>query len=239
MGIHGKLYDIIESYLQNRVQLVRANGFISQQNEISIGVPQGSILGPILFSLYINDLPKVTDLCHFFLYADDTAIIIKNNSWEGLQTKINLVISEIEKWFLSNRLSLNASKTNYQIYTNIRNSAAINIDVYINRTEIARCNTVKYLGVLLDEKLKWESHISNTCLKISRNIGVMGRVKYFLSSKELMLLYNSIVLSHLNYCAMVWGTNYPTNVLAIHKLQKRALRIVDKKPLFFLLMSYL
>jgi len=85
-----------------------------------------------------------------FLYADDTAIIIKNNRWEGLQTKINLVISEIEKWFLSSRLSLNASKTNYQIYTNIRNSAAINIDVYINRTEIARCNTVKYLGVLLD-----------------------------------------------------------------------------------------
>ena len=102
--------------------------------------------------------------------------------------------------------------------------------VQITGSNIKREQSIRYLGVIVDENLKWKSHIRNISSKISRNIGIMGRTKYFLSSRELLFLYNAFVLPYLNYCAVVWGRNYITNISNLVKLQKRALRIIDKKP---------
>ena len=231
IGIRGNLFKILVSYLANRKQRVQINNCLSELNEINLGVPQGSILGPLLFIIYINDLPSVSDISDFYLFADDTAIIVKGNSLVDLQNKINLIIPDITRWFLSNRLSLNASKTYYQLYSAASNDDCINIS--INNNLIVRSPSLKYLGVILDENLKFDTHITKTAAKISRNIGVMAKIKYFLSSKELLILYNSFVLPYINYCAVVWGCNYMHRIKKIVLLQKRALRIIDNKPYFF------
>lgn len=203
---------------------------MSDTCDIKVGVPQGSILGPLLFILYINDLPNVSRDVDFYLFADDTAIAIKAKTKDELQNKVNDLLPKVSKWFMANRLSLNTSKTNYQIYSKTQID---NLNVKLNGNEITRNKCVKYLGVHVEENLKWNAQIKSVSSVISRNIGMMARVKFFLSSRELLLLYNSLVLPYLNYCAAVWGSNYQTKISKITRLQKRALRIIDKKPYLF------
>ena len=218
LGIRGNLLQILKSYLENRIQRVEINGKLSDSKCIKVGVPQGSILGPLLFIIYINDLPLISDLAKFYLFADDTAVMIHGNDIQDLQNKLNAFIPKIIKWFRSNRLSLNATKTCYQLYSIFPNNSDIHL--LINDTKIARCKTVKYLGVNIDENLKFDSHINILSAKLSRNIGVMSRIRYFLSSRELLILYNSLVLPYINYCAVVWGSNYGSRIKKIIRLQK-------------------
>ena len=103
----------------------------------------------------------------------------------------------------------------------------------LQNTPVERRACVRYLGMYIDENIKWHSHIAHVVLMISRNLGIMGRAKYLLSSRELLLLYNTLVLPHLSYCAVIWGKNYDTNIKRITMLQKRALRIIDKKPYLY------
>ena len=159
LGIRGNLLEILKSYLENRVQQVEVNNNVSQIKEINLGVPQGSILGPLLFIIYINDLPNISHLASFYLFADDTAVIVKGHNYLDLQHKIDNIIPNLLRWFLSNRLSLNASKTYYQLYSLFARSTEINI--CINGIKIARSPSVKYLGVSLDENLKFDAHISS------------------------------------------------------------------------------
>ena len=197
---------------------------------VCLGVPQGSILGPLLFITYINDLKNVSTLANFYMFADDTAIMIKARNTEHLQNVINEVMPLVTNWFQTNRLSLNVQKTHYQIYSM---SQAPDIDILIDAYKIERKRCVKYLGIYIDENLKWKTHIASVAATISRNIGIMGRAKYLLSARELILLYNTLVLPHLNYCAAIWGKNYPSNIKRLKLLQKRAVRIIDKKPYLY------
>ena len=230
IGIRGSLYDILKSYLEDRYQITKVNDECSSKKKINLGVPQGSILGPLLFILYIDDLRNITNLANFYMFADDTAIMIKARNSEHLQSVINEVMPLVTKWFQTSRLSLNVQKTHYQIYSMLY---APDIDIFINAHKIERKHCVKYLGIHIDENLKWKSHIESVASTLSSNIGVMGRAKYLLSSRELILLYNSLVLPYLNYCVAIWGRNYPSNIKKLKLLQKRAVRIVDKKPYIY------
>ena len=227
IGIKGKLYEILKSYLSNRKQRTLVNSCISEEVNISMGVPQGSILGPLLFILYINDIANISSQANFYLFADDTAIAIRAQRLPELQNKLNSLLSMVTRWFYANRLSLNVSKTYYQIFSRKRIDG---LNVKLNDTDIARKESVRYLGLIVDENLKWQNHINNISAIISRNLGVMARAKYYISSHHLVLLYNSLILPYLNYCACVWGTNYSTRIDKLVKLQKRAIRIIDKKP---------
>ena len=140
------------------------------------------------------------------------------------------VMPNITKWFQSNRLSLNASKSNYQIFA--RNCVS-DLNMTLQNTLIERKASVRYLGVYVDENLKWHNHIAYVVSTISRNLGIMGRAKYLLSARELTLLYNTLILPHLTYCAVIWGSNYEINVKRVFMLQKRTLRIVDRKPYIY------
>ena len=230
LGIRGDLHQILESYLSDRFQRTKFNNIISNEIKVSMGVPQGSILGPLLFILYINDLCNVSDEAKFYFFADDTAITVKAHNVVDLKHKINELLPKVSNWFNCNRLSLNTSKSMFQVYSK---SLINDFEINLNGSKIMRHKYVKYLGVVIEENLKFEKHIANISSLISRNIGVMGRAKHFLSSSQLLLLYNSLVLPHLNYCAVVWGNNYQSRLNKLIKLQKRAIRIIDHKPFLF------
>ena len=230
IGIRGPLYQIIASYLDQRYQLTKINNVYSKKQNVTMGAPQGSILGPLLFILYINDLPNVSDLVKFYIFADDTAVMIKACNQEELQSKIDRLVPIITEWFQANRLSLNASKSNYQVFSK---SKVSELNMILQNTKVERKTTVKYLGMYVDENLKWHNHIAYVVSTISRNLGVICRAKYLLTSRELTLLYNTLILPHLNYCAVVWGRNYDSNTKRIMLLQKRAVRIIDKKPFLY------
>ena len=227
IGIRGAFSKMLESYLSDRHQVLKIEDVVSQKQMIKMGVPQGSILGPLLFIIYINDICNVTDIGTFYLFADDTAICIHGRSCDELQSKINNLVPKIEEWFYANRLSLNAAKTNYQIYSKAN---TINLNIVFNGMQIERKQCIKYLGILVDENLKWSSHLNSVTSVVSRNLGVMGRAKHCLSPKQMILLYNALVLPHLNYCSIIWGMNYETALGRIVVLQKRAVRMIDKKP---------
>ena len=144
IGIRGPLYQIIPSYLDQRYQLTKINNVYSKKQNVTMGVPQGSILGPLLFMIYINDLPNVSDLVKFYIFADDTTVMIKACNQEELQSKIDRLVPIITEWFQANRLSLNASKSNYQV---LRKSKVSELNMILQNTKVERKTTVKYLGM--------------------------------------------------------------------------------------------
>ena len=224
-GISGKSLCILKSYLADRQQTVNIRDSFSELRDIKIGVPQGSILGPLLFIIYINDLVNVDDTCKFFIYADDTAIFFKHNNPTFLQNQINAALPKISEWLQANFLSLNVSKTIYQLYS--KHKSHIDIKVEIDGVEIKKNTTVKYLGVLIDDDMNFKSHIDAITNIVSRNVGMMSRVKFFVENKQLLQIYNAIILPHINYCCLIWGSGYALHTKKILTLQKRAMRIIE------------
>ena len=199
-GIRNKSLKIITSYLHERTQQVKIRNSCSSFRNITMGVPQGSILGPILFIIYLNDLPKISDEMTCLSYADDTAIIFKNKSSSHLQVTVDKLLLRISDWFNANFLSLNVTKTYTQHYTT--RSSDFKLKVSINNIAVEEKANLKYLGVVIDKSLKFTKHIANISNVISRNIGIIARVRYFLDKRTAHILYNSLILPYLNYCCL-------------------------------------
>jgi len=123
-GIRGTSLEWIKNYLQNRKQYVKFNGISSSYKNILCGVPQGSILGPLLFIIYINDIQNCTNILHFILFADDTNVIASDKNWENLEKKLNGELCRLTEWFIANKLSLNVKKTNYLMFGTKKNIVA-------------------------------------------------------------------------------------------------------------------
>ena len=227
-GITGTVLEMLSSYLGDRHQCVEYKGVKSNLRQVDIGVPQGSILGPLLFILYINDFPKISSKFTSLLYADDTAILFEARSAAELQNNLNKELPKVCKWLRANKLSLNTSKTFYQIYNNSK--LTVDINVVLNGVEIDCAETVRYLGVFIDNKLTWESHITHISSIISRNIGIINRSRFFLTLRHRYLLYNALVLPYLNYCCLVWGNATQTHITKLQTLQKKMIRILDNQP---------
>ena len=158
---------MISSYLANRYQFTCVNSQKSDKNIINYGVPHGSILGPILFLLYINDLPKSSNL-KTLLFADDTALFASSNNYVSLKKIINVEVKKIENWLLENKLSLNLKKS-YTIIFGEKRKKNKPISIFINNTKISNQNTVKYLGVTIDKHLKWKPHIDELTSNVSKS----------------------------------------------------------------------
>ena len=225
-GIRGIALKLIKSYLSDRIQFVRYNNTDSYYNYIKCGVPQGSVLGPLLFILYINDLPNISDTFKSVLFADDTTLIFSNTSILELKNNIQFNINKLYDWLNVNKLSLNISKTNVLLF-NIRNkNININMDLNINNIKVKQVSEIKFLGVIIDCKLNWKLQLNYVSSKLSRTIAILHKVKNKLNMKSLILLYNALFLSHLNYCSNIWGNTFKSSLKNIFILQKRAIKCI-------------
>lgn len=227
-GIRGTASDWFQSYLSNRKQVVQFEGETSNNAQLSCGVPQGTILGPLLFIIYVNDLYKSSDAAEMFLYADDTNILFSNDNLDDLNTTVNKELSVINEWFKCNKLVLNPSKTNYIIFRSPQKHIDYEkVKIYMNDKLLDRTTVGNFLGVLIDETLSWKPHIKHVETKISKTLGVLHRVKFNLDFKTLKTIYYSLIYSYLNYNCIIWGTVPQTYLTRLHQLQKQFIRIID------------
>ena len=230
-GIRGVALDWFNSYLQNRSQYTRYNNFDSSLSKVECGIPQGSMLGSLLFLLYINDLCYVTSFFHFVLFADDTNIISSHKDFNTLLHKTNEELCKIVDWFDSNKLVINHDKTCILYFSkpNIKfppHTIKVKInDIYLNVSD-----SVKFLGVLLDNQLTFQNHRMYILKKISKNIGIICKLRSILPKKHLFMLYNSLILPFIHYCNITWANIGKSKLEPFHKLQKKALRICTKSP---------
>ena len=215
---------LLESYLSNRKQYVVFDDINSQVLDIKTGVPQGSILGPLLFLIYINDIVKSSNLFKFILFADDTTIIapININNKETANI-INMELDKIITLLKLNKLSVNISKTKFCIFNKVQRKISIP-EIQIENTVISYSKVIDFLGFRLDDNLNWNDHLEKLSCKLSRTLGIINKLKYVLPRNVLLQLYNSLFLPHVNYGILIWGHNYER----IEKLQKRAVRFITQ-----------
>ena len=228
-GIRGLAYQWFEDYLRNRTQLVIFNSIKSDLGNILWGVPQGSILGPILFLIYITDIVNCSSVLNFILFADDTNAYFTGNCLDEVFATINVEIVKLTEWLNANKLSLNISKTNYMLFGS-KSICKPNVPFHltINNVKIERITNVKFLGVLIDDNLSWKNHVEYVSSKISKCIGVIYRIKNLIDSNTLKLLYHAMIEPYLSYCIIVWGGANPTTLYKLVTLQKRALRLLNR-----------
>ena len=231
-GIRGTALKLIQNYLSHRHQLVSYNKVLSSTQLLKTGVPQGSILGPLLFILYINDFVNVSSVTNSFLFADDATTLITRKNITELFAVANKELNKFDAWFKTNKLSLNIQKTKYMLYLPVANRSSFqpNYKIIINNSEIEKVHQFTLLGVVLDDCMSWQYHITKIQNKILSFIGILYKIREKIDKTTSLLLYDSIIASHLNYCNVVWGFGYKTSLEGLYSCQKRALKLCLKLP---------
>lgn len=232
VGIRGDLYRWFRSYVENRCQTVVLNGYCSKPFKVPSGVPQGSLLGPLLFNIFINDISSSFRYSKLLLYADDMKIMRQINTLADahlLQADLN----NFQGYCINNKLDLNVSKCYICSFT--RKPIPIIHNYMLLDTALNRVNTIRDLGVIFDSKLLFDAHIDNIVKKASKALGFVLRVSSdFKSIKTIKILYCSFVRSHLEYASQVWNPNYNVYINRIESIQKRFLRHIQYRSKTFL-----
>ena len=219
-GIRGIALSWLESYLKDRKQFVHFNGADSETRQATFGVPQGSVLGPKLFILYINDICEALKEMKCVLFADDTSLYSSGADLGRLLHEVESDLKILNKWFDINKLSLNISKTNFIIFGNKKTYVPINLT--INGIKLEQTNQTKFLGIIIDNKLTWKPHIDTLKRKLSKIIAILYKLKGLINKEFLQTLYCSLFFPYLIYCVEVWGNTYKTIIHPIYMLQKKS-----------------
>ena len=188
-GVRGNVHSLLQSYLTNRFQYtVLSDLTFSDQHPIITGVPQGSVLGPFLFLVYINDLP---DACKAktILYADDSALLCEENDIQKLKLKAETEFRNIEVWTKYNKISINYNKTNFMLFSRSKSTAVNNLAINTSDRPVTNKNVIKYLGVLFDNKLNWEQHIQHVLAKLCIARGVLMKLRHYVPVAALRNIY--------------------------------------------------
>ena len=228
-GIRGHNLQWFESYLNNRKQFITYNNNNTSFKEITCGVPQGSILGPLLFLIYVNDLSQASQILDPIMFADDTNLFYSHSEIKTLFETVNCELENINQWFKANKLSLNIDKTNYTLFhkNSIKDKIPLKMPTLkIGSKIIKKTSFIKFLGVMLDENISWKNHIKTVENKLAKNIGLLYRAKQFLDEKSLKTIYFSYIHSFLNYANIAWASTHFTKLKTINYKQKQAVRIV-------------
>ena len=225
-GIRGIANDWFRSYLTSRKQRVKLGCEKSDYLDITCGVPQGSILGPLLFLLYIHDMNKAVKHSCIHHFADDTNLLCKDKDLKILRKKMNEDLKLIFEWLCANRLSLNVAKTEFIIFKPPRMKLEERVTLKLNGTTLLESTKIKYLGIILDDRLTWKHHIYELRKKLNKSIGIIYKMKNLAPLKIILSLYYALFHSHLNYGICVWGNASEQELHHIYLSQKKVIRIL-------------
>ena len=217
-------------YLTHRYQVTVVDNKQSSVMPVNVGVPQGSILGPLLFIIYVNDLPNCLNSCEISVYADDTVLYYSSESVTSIEAKLNDDLLNVHKWFTDNLLSLNEKKSKFMLIGGQqRLKSCSGVSININESILERTDTFKYLGITINQYMTWSDHIESLVAKANQQIGLLKHVKHLLSCPARITLYNALILPILDYADIVWGNK--DNVMFMKMLQivqnKAAKTILD------------
>ena len=202
-GIRGRAHSLLTSYLANRTQYISVLDECSDKLLVKYGVPQGSVLGPLLFLLYINDISNCTKLGNFVLFADDTNIFVKGRTIEEACSKAQIVLNSVDQFMRVNQLHVNLNKCCYMHFQPKRKhtvSDNFNQELKFREVPIKHVSKTKFLGVILDEKLNWQQHIDYLTNKLNCQAGTLNRIKECVPDRLQKDLYCTLFESHLSYC---------------------------------------
>lgn len=223
-GITGKAHEILTSYFKNRKQIVKIGQNQSSSSLITFGVPQGSILGPLLFLIYINNIQNIGLKADITLYADDTSLFYFGVSLENIISKAQNDLTLLNNWFLANLLTMNTAKTNFVIYCAKNKRISDNIQLVINNENLNRKTNEKYLGLIMDHNLNWNLHINKIKNKLTSLTGTVRDISNCLPCKIKYLIYNTLIKPHIDYLIEIWGTASKTNLNAIQISQNKLIK---------------
>ena len=198
----------------------------SEERLVTCGVPQGSVLGPLLFLLYINDFSNSATNIDFHLFADDSNLFCSHKKLQSLEQNLNMQLHNVNQWLCADKLSLNIDKTNFVIFRPPQKKIEYTVKLQINNKIIEEKKCIKYLGIFIDCHLNWKGHVHELSKKIARGIGILSKLRHFVSKAILVQVYYSIIYSFLVYGVLIWGNTCKTNIQPLVILQKKAVRII-------------
>ena len=216
-----------KSYLYERSQSVTIGGNISKSMPLNTGVPQGSILGPLLCIIYTSDLPLCLPReCKLFMYADDSTITCSSSNINEIENNLNTALGSIYDWCARNKLTINANKTKSMLIGSKQKVHNTDLNVSIAGSSVVKVNCVKCLGVIIDESLSWGPHVEYVKKTVSSKLGMLNRIRNYVPHSSLLSLLVCLVTPSLDYCCTVWGGRYIYHDTILNKCLKRAARII-------------
>lgn len=220
-GIKDETLSWFDNYLSQRRQQVSINNAKSEFKQVTYDVPQGSILGPLLFLLFINDLPLYTSNVNTDLYADDTTLYAIQDSLEVIENNLDSALNNLHIWCKCNGMLLNSTKTKVMLVTTNQKRKRLNTDklnLIYNDESLSMTTSDKILGVCVDNNLNWTEHVKSLTKKIASNIWLLSKIKKFLSQAHRVQFYKSFIQPHIDFCNIVWGNSSEANKLKIFRL---------------------
>lgn len=228
-GVRGVVLDLFKSYLDDRYQIVKINKSLSERRKIKIGIPQGTVLGPVLFIAYINSLLGMDIGGLTVSYADDTALVFDGGNWEEVKSKVVTGFGRVREWLETYRLTLNMGKTGYIAFS-ITDAGRPDFNhIVIGNEKILEVHQIKYLGIVIDQYLKWAPHINHLSNRIRALIHRFYILRNFVTRKLLIVLYKALVESLIRYGILVWGGLYETTLHNLNIVQKYIIKVMYKR----------
>ena len=226
-------YDIkwFQSYLHNREQIVSCHNQLSGKCKLDIGVPQGSVLGPLLFLIYVNGINRHVHLGTCNLYADDALIYCTGNSIVELNNSMQKCVDDIQEWYEQNKLVINRPKSNVMLVTTrqmLYHMVDKEFNVLIDNQKLLQCTSMTYLGVEIDNTLSWDAQTNDVCKNLVFIISRLSRLKMVLPRYLLMSIYTSIIQPRIDYAISIWGYTSSHSLNKIQRLQNRSARIITR-----------